>query len=190
MRYVIVDLEATCWEKGTSRDRMEIIEIGAVLLASNVGPVESEFATFVRPVASPQLSDFCTQLTSIRQEDVDPAEDFRTVFPRFVAWIGDEPFRLCSWGAYDLDQFRTDCARHEIPLPASFENHINLKKAFSRLKDVRPMGMKGALAMTGIPLEGTHHRGIDDARNIAQLAQIILPQIEAEERVVGNSQSG
>jgi len=26
MRYVIVDLEATCWEKGTSPDKMEIIE--------------------------------------------------------------------------------------------------------------------------------------------------------------------
>jgi len=31
IRYVIVDLEATCWQKGGIRDRMEIIEIGAVL---------------------------------------------------------------------------------------------------------------------------------------------------------------
>ena len=33
----------------------------------------------------------------------------------------------------------------------------------------RPLGMKGALAMEDIPLEGTHHRGIDDARNIAKI---------------------
>jgi 3'-5' exoribonuclease 1 len=178
MRYVIVDLEATCWEKGTSPDRMEIIEIGAALLDSSTGPVSSEFAAFVKPVASPELSDFCTQLTSIRQEDVDGADYFWTVFPQFVAWIGDVPFRLCSWGAYDLNQFRKDCERHRMPLPATFENHINLKKEFSRLKGVKPMGMKGALAMMNIPLEGTHHRGIDDARNIAKLAQILLPQIE------------
>jgi inhibitor of KinA sporulation pathway (predicted exonuclease) len=180
MRYVIVDLEATCWENGTSPDRMEIIEIGAVLLASSTGPVTSEFASFVKPVASPLLSEFCTRLTSIRQEDVDRAEPFWAVFPRFVSWIGNEPFRLCSWGAYDLNQLRKDCARHKLTLPASFENHINLKKEFSSLYAVRPTGMKGALAIAGLPLTGTHHRGIDDARNIAALAQVILPQMHAE----------
>jgi 3'-5' exoribonuclease 1 len=180
MRYVIVDLEATCWEKGTSREKMEIIEIGAVLLASGTGPVSKEFVSFIKPVATQELSAFCTELTTIRQEDVDQAEYFWTVFPQFVEWIGEEPFRLCSWGAYDLNQFRTDCERHKMPLPASFENHINLKREFSRLKNVKPMGMKGALAMMDIPLVGTHHRGIDDAQNIAKLAQIILPAIEAE----------
>ncbi len=29
--------------------------------------------------------------------------------------------------------------------------------------------MARALARLGIPLEGTHHRGIDDARNIARI---------------------
>ncbi len=24
-----------------------------------------------------------------------------------VEWIGDEPFRLCSWGGYDLNQFHS-----------------------------------------------------------------------------------
>ena len=55
MRYVIVDLEATCWEGG-SPDRMEIIEIGSVLLESSRGPLSREFDAFVRPVESPQLS--------------------------------------------------------------------------------------------------------------------------------------
>ena len=31
------------------------------------------------------------------------------------------------------------------------------------------MGMKGALRNENIKLEGTHHRGIDDARNIAKI---------------------
>jgi inhibitor of KinA sporulation pathway (predicted exonuclease) len=38
-----------------------------------------------------------------------------------------------------------------------------------------------ALKVTGLTLEGTHHRGIDDARNIARLAAFVLPQIAAEE---------
>ena len=39
--------------------------------------------------------------------------------------------------------------------------------------------MERALARIGLPLEGTHHRGIDDARNIARLAALMLPQWEA-----------
>jgi 3'-5' exoribonuclease 1 len=178
VRYVIVDLEATCWEAGSTPERMEIIEIGSVLLESSAGPVSREFASFVKPVASPQLSDFCTQLTSIRQEDVDEAGTFREVLPRFLEWIGPEPYTLCSWGAYDLNQFRQDCRRHNLPFPEAFERHVNLKKEYSRLRGVKPMGMKGALAQEGMPLEGTHHRGIDDARNIARLAQIVLPALE------------
>lgn len=174
MRYVVVDLEATCWEQGNNRDRMEIIEIGAVLLQTSGGPASGEFDSFVRPVESPELSAFCTQLTSIRQEDVDGADLFPEVFRRFLAWIGPEPFTLCSWGAYDLNQLRLDCRRHGIEMPASFERHVNLKERHARLRRIKAMGMKGALAKEGIPLEGTHHRGLDDARNIAKLARIIL----------------
>lgn len=163
MRYVIVDLEATCWENGNRPDRMKIIEIGALLLESSSGPVSKEFASFVKPVASQELSDFCMQLTFIRQEDIDQAENFWAVFPRFVDWIGESPFRLCSWGAYDLNQLRLDCLRHKLALPASFENHINLKKEFSRLNDVKPMGMKGALAIMS-SIRQQHNRSCDALR--------------------------
>ncbi len=71
MRYVIVDLEATCWQTGTSQARQEIIEIGAVMLLSSEARSPSEFAEFVRPVVEPELSDFCIRLTGITQQEVD-----------------------------------------------------------------------------------------------------------------------
>lgn len=178
MRYVIVDLEATCWENTRRPDRMEIIEIGAVHLASAMGPDTDEFGRFVRPIVEPTLSDFCTQLTSITQAEVDAAEMFPTVFADFLDWIGPEPFVLCSWGAYDLGQFRTDCQRHQVPFPETFERHVNLKKEFAQVFGIRPCGMAKALAHAGLTLKGTHHRGIDDARNIARLAELVLPQLE------------
>jgi inhibitor of KinA sporulation pathway (predicted exonuclease) len=177
MRYVVVDLEATCWNGEVDRSRSEIIEIGAVLLGSAQGEIVREFSSFIRPVLEPKLSDFCRQLTTITQEQVDQADSFPAVFPRFVDWIGDEPFFLCSWGAYDLNQFRLDCTRHEIELPETFERHINLKKEFSRTMRVRPCGMSKALRIAKLQLEGTHHRGIDDAKNIAKLARLILPRL-------------
>jgi len=174
-----VDLEATCWENVRDYDRMETIEIGAVELPAADAPPSREFSRFIRPVAEPRLSEFCQRLTTIRQRNVDRADDFLCVFPEFVSWIGDEPFILCSWGEYDLTQFRTDCRRHGLPLPESFERHLNLKKQFAHLFGFKVSGMERALAQVGLPLEGTHHRGIDDARNIARLAALVLPQWEA-----------
>src|SRR5262245_4403475 len=178
MRYVIVDLEATCWEKGTNPSRMEIIEIGSVRLKASDAEPDGEFARFVRPVAEPRLSAFCTNLTSIQQADVDNADDFSIVFPAILEWIGQEPFTLCSWGAYDLNQFRVDCQRHRIPFPSTFERHINLKKAFAEWKGIKPGGMKAALSILNLPLDGQHHRAISDARNIGKIARILLPYVE------------
>ena len=188
MRYIVVDLEATCWEGVRSAD-METIEIGAVALGRANGPLESEFGTFVRPVIQPRLSDFCTVLTSIRQEDVDGADLFPDALQRLQAWIGSEPFCLCSWGNYDLNQLRNDCRRHNLQLPPTFEHgHLDLKKEFAKVFHVKRCGMARAMEVAGLPLQGAHHRGIDDARNIARLATLTLPRLEAER--AGRSTTG
>lgn len=180
MRYIIFDLEATCWQDRRASEQMETIEIGAVEVDEN-GVAQNEFGCFVRPFAHPKLSEFCTQLTSITQSEVDGAESFAQAFARFVAWVeaSDEPFALVSWGAYDPRQLQTDCARSGVEYPATFWRHINLKKVFGAAQGVKPPGMKRALEMLGLPLEGTHHRGIDDARNIAAIAARLLPSILA-----------
>lgn len=48
------------------KKKSEIIEIGAVKMNSAV-EVVSEFCTFVRPKLNLNLSDFCKELTSIKQ---------------------------------------------------------------------------------------------------------------------------
>ena len=178
MRYIIVDLEATCWEKNQTPNRMEIIEIGAVSVESSSDSPSSEFAKFIKPVTEPILSGFCKNLTSISQDEIDQADYFYQVFPAFLDWIGDETFTICSWGNYDMNQFRVDCQRHKIPFPETFLNHINLKTGFAEVMNVKSCGMAKALKILGFELAGTHHRGIDDARNIAKIARVILPKIE------------
>lgn len=170
MRYVIVDLEATCWMGRPVPQRMEIIEIGSVLLASNTGPIQKEFAAFVRPLHEPTLSAFCMGLTGIQQQEIDRADDFSKVLPRFLDWIGPEPYWLCSWSTFDLNQFKTDCTRHGLSFPAQFSNHINLKREFARLKGIHPCGPQRALALSQLPAEGRAHRALDDARSIARIA--------------------
>lgn len=185
MRYIITDLEATCWENSRDFQRMETIEIGAVELTSASGAPEREFNFFIRPVAERELSEFCRRLTTIRQRDVDQADTFDIVFAQFMAWIGDEPFVFCSWGGYDLTQLRIDCARHNLELPKPLERHVNLKKEFARLMSIKSCGMERALAHAGLPLLGTHHRGIDDAHNIARLGALVLPILESNGEIPG-----
>jgi inhibitor of KinA sporulation pathway (predicted exonuclease) len=65
---------------------------------------------------------------------------------------------------------------------ASFENHINLKKEWAKLKGVQRWGLARAMESADIPVEGTHHRAAHDARNIAKLAKSILLHLEADYR--------
>jgi 3'-5' exoribonuclease 1 len=173
---IIVDLEATCWERSASHKRQETIEIGAVCLNTKGLQVESEFSIFIKPIEEPELSDFCTQLTSIRQQDVDDAPLFPEAFSKFLQWIGNQKFILSSWGAYDPRQLEADCNRHGVAYPAPFRLHANIKKKFCSRKNRKPCGMKKAMNILGLAMDGTHHRGIDDARNIAKIAHRMLSE--------------
>lgn len=169
MKYIILDLEATCWENKILQNRNEIIEIGALQINES-GETESEFSEFVKPKLNPILSEFCKKLTSIKQEDVDKADLFPEVLKRFQNWIDlEKDYMLCSWGFYDKVQFKNDCELHKLSTNWLSE-HISLKHQYAKIKNLsRPIGMSGALKIEKLNLEGTHHRGIDDARNIAKL---------------------
>jgi len=167
MNYIIVDLEATCWEQ-RAEGQNEIIEIGAVKVNSD-RQIEEEFVQFVKPLKNPLLSDFCKELTSIRQKDVDEAPYFYEAVKSFQDWIGKDPYFLCSWGFYDLKQFEHDCQLHQLD-QEWLQNHISIKHQHGKIRELkRAIGMKNALKLEQIQMTGTHHRGIDDARNITKI---------------------
>ena len=80
---------------------------------------------------------------------------------------------FCSWGFYDRHQLEKDCERYKIN--SNFiSNHISLKHQFHNVDkkhtiSTKGMGMTKALRILNIPLDGIHHRGIDDAKNIAKI---------------------
>jgi len=169
MKYIIVDLEATCWQKKEGRQN-EIIEIGALCINES-GESLGEFNQIIKPTVQPILSDFCTKLTTITQDMVDKGVLFPEGLQGFLDWIhtfGGE-YLLCSWGYYDKHQLIQDCQLHKLPTDW-LVNHISIKHQYAKIKSLkRPTGMKGALKREKMELTGTHHRGIDDARNIAKI---------------------
>ncbi len=177
--YLVIDLEATCDDKGAvPKHQMEIIEIGAVLVDGETFEISAEFQTFIKPIRHPKLTAFCTALTSITQAEVDAAPRFPEAIAQLDAFIrAHSPVTrplFGSWGAYDRNQFEQDARHHKVRLPLG-EEHLNIKQAFSgALATRKRFGMAGALKRLGLPLEGTHHRGIDDARNIARILPYAL----------------
>ncbi len=183
--YLVVDLEATCDDRGAvPRHESEIIEVGAVLVeAARDQPLRAidEFQTFVRPVVHPALTAFCTELTTITQAEVDAAPGFREVALALAAFGKDAIF--CSWGNYDRNQLAADARRHEVAMPLPGP-HMNLKDLFARALGGRRRGNRSALTRVGLTATGTHHRGIDDARNIARLLPFVLGRSPIPEETV------
>jgi len=172
MTYIIVDFEATCCDDGSfPSEEMEIIELGAVRLVCNGPGFPDEFQRFVQPVRNPALTDFCQELTSISQGMVSEADAFPDVLQQFSAWLSRFPDTVfCSWGNFDRSQLQKDCVYHGANYPFSDE-HINIKQVFSDNRGLkRGLGVRRALRTVGREFEGTAHRGIDDARNMARLA--------------------
>lgn len=171
--YLIVDLEATCSDDGAvPRREMEIIEIGAVMQSARTFEIASEFQSFVRPVRHPELTEFCKGLTGIIQSDVAGAPQFQRALEAMKEWMdafGDALF--CSWGDYDRNQFLQDCEFHGVVYPFR-SGHLNLKAEFSRaLGRRKKLGIAEAVRHLGMDFEGSHHRGLDDARNITRIVR-------------------
>lgn len=173
---VIFDLEATCWEARGDK-KSEIIEIGAVRIARNTGTVMDSFTIFVKPRENPILSDFCKELTSIRQEDVDLGYDFVPAMYKFNNWLNEyNDEYIMSWGYYDKNQImrestdKNDDSSSMIELETKLvDKHLNMKNQFAHLFNVRRCGLMKALNKVKLTFSGTHHRGIDDCENMARI---------------------
>lgn len=178
MYHVIVDLEATCCENNEfARNKMEIIEIGAVILDES-GVQVGTFQSFVQPVYNPTLTDFCKNLTGINQLDVNGAKKFSDVMNDFYLWVENETdmnFILESWGDFDKNILNREMyeklperqLRRCLRLTAL---HTNLKEKFAHDNKCKPMGVGRALSKLGLTFIGNHHRALDDALNIKRIA--------------------
>ena len=72
-QWLIIDLEATTEEGGWPIEDMEIIEIGASLVAADGHELEHSQRS-VPPPRPPYLTDFCREPTHISQSQVDAAQ--------------------------------------------------------------------------------------------------------------------
>ena len=170
MKFIIYDLEATCWYGRPPGMTQETIEIGAVKI-NGYGEVEGTFNKFIKPVVHPILSSFCVELTGIEQPMVNRANGFVEVVDGFLDWIGEEheDYFLCSWGSFDKKMLVRDCELHRIESDW-VDFHLNLKEQYQTIKRLRhPPGLFKSVEREGFEFEGPPHRAIADAVNLAKI---------------------
>ncbi|MCU0498751.1 MAG: exonuclease domain-containing protein [Anaerolineae bacterium] len=175
---VVVDIEATCWENNIRPlgQVSEIIEIGVCLLHTETFDISQKRSIFVQPVIS-EISPFCTQLTTITPELItEQALPLVAACQILEEAYGSRERLWGSWGMYDRTMFETQCARMDVRYPFS-KHHVNIKSLFAKyVNDHERVGMAQALQKIGLELIGTHHRGDDDAYNIARILAHTLRQ--------------
>lgn len=170
MRYIIYDLEATCWRGRPPKGVTEVIEIGAYMI-DRYGEVIGTFDKFILPTVNPVLSGFCKELTSISQKDIDLADEYPVVIEEFKEWIGvdTEEYFLCSWGKFDKTILINNCHHHNID-DSWVDNHLNIKKQYGRLLNGgHEPGLRRTVEKEGFEFTGIQHRAIADAENLAKI---------------------
>jgi len=169
-KIIIVDLEATCWQGQVPVGEInEIIEIGLSVLDTISGEISKNQGILVKPQFS-KVSPFCTELTTITQELLNNEGIlFEEAIEKLTNEYNPKLYTWASYGAYDLNMLLKQCEKFGVAYPMG-NDHINVKVLFTQAKGLtKPTGMNGALHILQIPLEGTHHRGVDDAKNIAKI---------------------
>ncbi|MDL2344168.1 3'-5' exonuclease [Deinococcus sp. MIMF12] len=163
----VVDVEATCWAgEPPPGQRNEIIEIGICVLDLESLERLEKRSVLVRPEHS-EVSAFCTQLTGLTSEEVATGLSFREACDVLRREFHSDSRPWASWGDYDRRQFERQCVG-DVRYPFS-SRHTNAKQVYASGYGLNRPGMARALRHTGLPLDGTHHRGADDAWNIAAL---------------------
>jgi inhibitor of KinA sporulation pathway (predicted exonuclease) len=174
-RIVVVDVEATCWLGGAPEgEESEIVEIGVCQLDVASGERGERARILVRPERS-RVSAFCTELTGLTQEQVEGGVSFAEACETLRVRFRTRERVWASFGEYDRTMFEAECAARGVVYPFG-TRHLNVKTLFALAAGLpREVGMARALELLSLPLEGTHHRGSDDAWNIAAiLARLLL----------------
>lgn len=179
--FLVLDFEATCEKKELSPTfEQEIIEFPVFKVNSKSYEVEDVFHSFVKPVINTEITNYCSTLTGIAQNDVEKEGDLATVLERFDKWMNDCVFSLekshifVTSGDWDLKKMLpTECNNKNICMKEYFYPYVNINKSFAYTVGKWPRHGKGRLpamlAMLDLPKVGDFHRGTDDCRYIIEI---------------------
>ena len=178
-KIIVIDLESTCWEgQPPAGQSSEIIEVGVATV--DVATLErgAKRSLLVKPARS-QVSEFCTRLTTLTADHLKDAGTLADAVKVLKREYQSQDRLWASWGDYDRRQFERVCKDAGVGYPFGI-SHLNVKTlvAVAHCRD-HEVGLDAACQRLGRTMEGTHHRGGDDAWNIAAVLIDLLRRTRA-----------
>jgi len=177
---VVIDAEMTCWDAAPPEGQEnEIIEIGICVVDVASGDRLIRDRILVQPERS-QVSPFCTALTTLTPEQVAGGVPFAEAC-RMLRERYDTRERVwASYGDYDRRQFEIQCLRRTVEYPFG-PSHLNVKSLLATACGLpQDIGMRQAMEALALPIEGTLHRGVDDAWNTGLLLSTLIGRRRAK----------
>ena len=173
--YLVLDFEAN--KNQGKPDVKEIIEFPVLKVDARTFNTEAEFHSYVQPLAHPAIDPFIVDLTGITQGMVAGKPNLPEVLDQFDAWMKaegllEEGIKSCfvTCGDWDLKTaLPGNCDYLKLSYPHYLKRWINIKTCFQSAMGRRAGGMTSMLRDLHLSLDGRHHSGIDDSRNIAKI---------------------
>jgi len=174
-----VDIESTCWRSNPEQPKneiSEIIEIGITEIDTKNIKVLRTKSIIVKPQSS-KISKFCTELTTLTQEQVDQGISLSQACDELKLRFKSDKRPWMSWGDYDRRQFSKNCRDYDVSYPFS-SSHTDIHSMFTLLYGVE-LSMEDALKYLNLPLIGTQHRGDSDSLNISNILLFLLKKFRS-----------
>lgn len=182
MNYIIVDFEMNSVARGYKEERkicrMEIIEIGAVIMDENF-LVLGEFKTLVKPQYNDSIGKTYETLTGISTHMVKDAPTFATAYEMFASWCESygKEYEVYAWSDNDYNQLVAEmklkgyCNKQKMnPLLKWFDFQ---KEYTEKLGLERIISLEKAMNYAGVEFKGHMHDALCDAKNTAELFAIV-----------------
>ena len=173
--FLVLDFEAVT--KDESRHIREIIEFPVLKINAKTFETESEFHYYVQPTIRPKLNLLTTELTGITIEMVEGKPILPEVLKSFDGWLKAEgllkegvKFCFVTCDDWDLKNgLPVNCDYLKIPYNDCLKRWINIQNYFQDILGKKPPKMDLMLQDLNLDLDGKHHSGIDDSKNIAKI---------------------
>ncbi|KAG8075731.1 hypothetical protein GUJ93_ZPchr0006g45176 [Zizania palustris] len=172
--------------------KVEILEFPVIMIDAQSMEFIDSFHRFVRPTAMSEqrIREYIEgKYGKFGVDRVwhDTAIPFEEVLREFEGWIRDHKLwkkeqggalngaAFVTCGNWDLKtKVPEQCKVSKIELPSYLMEWINLKDIYLNFYNRRATGMMTMMRELQMPIVGSHHLGIDDAKNIARIVQHML----------------
>ena len=179
--FLVLDFEGVNNKYHGGPDIMEIIEFPVLKVNAQTLETESIFHSYVQPTIHTQLNPVCTEITGITQAMVSGQPTLPEVLKLLDNWMKaerllEEGVTTCfvTCGDWDLKTgLPTQCKYQKIDYPEYLRKWVNIKDIFMELTGTKGFSMKTMLKDLHLELEGRHHSGIDDSKNIAKILKTL-----------------